>query len=148
MTGAEPLAPPERIRAIAIAAIRRADGALLVTSTVDPATGRTLVRPPGGGIDPGELAADAVVRELHEELGLEVAGPRLLGVLESIVGFAGRARHEHMFVFAVEVAADASWPSTTDAGHPVWWLEPARFADAEIDLVPVGLVGLLGAAPA
>ncbi|MBA3233107.1 MAG: NUDIX domain-containing protein [Propionibacteriales bacterium] len=29
----------------------------------------------GGGIDPGETAAEAVVRELREELGLEVADP-------------------------------------------------------------------------
>ena len=57
-------------RSIAIAVIRRADGALLVTSAVEPGTAetgtpRTLVRPPGGGIDPGESAADAVARELH-----------------------------------------------------------------------------------
>ncbi|MEO3884061.1 NUDIX domain-containing protein [Nonomuraea sp. B5E05] len=35
---------------------------------------------PGGGIDPDERPADAVVRELHEELGLEVEALGLIGV--------------------------------------------------------------------
>ncbi|WP_306232217.1 NUDIX domain-containing protein [Agrococcus beijingensis] len=135
--------PAERIRPIAIAVVRDAAGALLVTSAVDPSTGRTLARPPGGGIEPGELAADTVVRELLEELGLEVTGPRLLGVLENVFPFAGRTLHEHVFVFAVEAGADASLPSTTDAGHPVWWLPEARFDDPELDLVPAGLRELL-----
>jgi 8-oxo-dGTP pyrophosphatase MutT (NUDIX family) len=134
---------PERIRPIAIAVVRDAKGALLVTSAVDPTTGRTFARPPGGGIDPGELAADAVVRELQEELGVDAAAPRLLGVLEHRFAFGGRAGHEHVFVFAVEMPADASLPSTTDAGHPVWWLPAARFTAAELDLVPAGLLELL-----
>ncbi|TDE29630.1 NUDIX domain-containing protein [Nonomuraea mesophila] len=35
---------------------------------------------PGGGIDPDERPADAVVRELREELGLEVEARGLIGV--------------------------------------------------------------------
>ncbi|TDD01044.1 NUDIX domain-containing protein [Nonomuraea deserti] len=35
---------------------------------------------PGGGIDPDERPADAVVRELHEELGLEIEARGLIGV--------------------------------------------------------------------
>lgn len=130
-------------RAIAIAAIRRADGALLVTSAVEPGTGRTLVRPPGGGIEPGESAADAVARELQEELGLAVTGVAPLGVLEHRIAFAGRELHELVHVFAATMGADASLPSTTDAGHPVWWLPRDRFADPALEVVPAGLIGLL-----
>ena len=134
---------PDRIRPIAIAVVRGADGALLVTSAVEPATGRTLARPPGGGIEPGELASETIVRELREELGVEATAPRLLGVLESIFDYAGRTAHEHVFVFAIELGADASLPSTTDAGHPVWWLPVDRFDDLGLDLAPVGLVEML-----
>lgn len=139
--------PGSGIRAIAIAVIRRADGALLVTSATEPGTGRVLVRPPGGGIDPGESAADAVARELREELGVEVGAVvgavRPLGELEHRLTFAGRELHERVSVFAVDLPADAALPSTTDAGHPVWWLSAARFHDPAIELVPVGLVELL-----
>lgn len=139
---------PSEARPIAIAAIRRADGALLVTSAVEPgtaetATPRTLVRPPGGGIDPGETAADAVIRELREELGLEVTGVRPLGELKHRLPFAGRELHEHVHVFAAEMGADATLPSTTDAGHPVWWLTPERFHDAALEIVPAGLIALI-----
>lgn len=135
-------------RPIAIAVIRRADGALLVTSAVEPGTGRTLVRPPGGGIEHGETAADAVARELQEELGIEVARLAPLGELEHRVAFAGRELHEIVHVFAATMGADASLPPTTDAGHPVWWLPVDRFADPSLELVPAGLLELLEGGPA
>ena len=130
-------------RAIAIAVVRRADGALLVTSANEPGTGRMLVRPPGGGVDPGESAADAVVRELREELGVDGTGVRPLGDLEHRLTFAGRELHELVSVLAVDLAADASLPPTTDAGHPVWWLPADRFHDPALEVVPAGLIELL-----
>ncbi|WP_405218355.1 NUDIX domain-containing protein [Agrococcus sp. Ld7] len=133
-------------RSIAIALLWRADGALLVTSAVEPGTGRTLVRPPGGGIEPTEAAADAAVRELREELGVEISVGAPLGELEHRIAFAGRDLHELVHVFAATMAADAVIPPTTDAGHPVWWLEPERFDDPALEIVPAGLRRLLGGA--
>lgn len=40
----------------------------------DPAHGRYVWEPPGGGIEPGERAIDAARRELGEETGLPTAG--------------------------------------------------------------------------
>jgi mutator protein MutT len=137
---------PDRIRPIAIAIVRDDDGSLLVTSAVDPVTGRTFARPPGGGIEPGERAAEAIVRELDEELGVAAQSPRLLGVIEHVFEFAGRSLHEHVFVLEVDVAPDASLPSVTDADHPVWWLPASRFHDPRVVLVPEGLLALVEAA--
>jgi 8-oxo-dGTP pyrophosphatase MutT (NUDIX family) len=39
---------------------------------------------PGGKIDPGEDALSAARRELHEELGIEAAPERVLGVLDDL----------------------------------------------------------------
>lgn len=132
-------------RPIAIALLWRGDGALLVTSAVEPGTDRTLVRPPGGGIEPGETAGDAVARELREELGIEIAVGARLGEFEHRITFAGRDLHERVHVVEATMAADATVPPTTDAGHPVWWLEADRFDDPALEIVPAGLRRLLGA---
>ena len=35
---------------------------------------------PGGGVEPGESVSEAVVREVHEETGLDVRPVRLIGI--------------------------------------------------------------------
>jgi 8-oxo-dGTP pyrophosphatase MutT (NUDIX family) len=40
---------------------------------------------PGGGVDPGEDAAMAALRETHEELGVMLAGDAVLGLLDDFV---------------------------------------------------------------
>ncbi len=63
------------IRVIAIAVIARpTDGALLVYDGYDSVKRELYHRPLGGGIEFGETAEAAVRRELHEEIGVELAG--------------------------------------------------------------------------
>ncbi|MCB0532163.1 MAG: NUDIX domain-containing protein [Lewinellaceae bacterium] len=60
-------------------------------------------RPPGGGIEPGEYAADAMLREIQEELAAEVSKPVLVDVLENIFEYDGQTRHEIVFLFRATV---------------------------------------------
>ncbi|MEQ8449064.1 MAG: NUDIX domain-containing protein [Nitratireductor sp.] len=59
-------APAATIRIAAAAIVNRRGQMLLVRKT-----GTEIFMQPGGKIDPGETARDALVRELREELGLE-----------------------------------------------------------------------------
>jgi 8-oxo-dGTP pyrophosphatase MutT (NUDIX family) len=46
---------------------------------------------PGGGIDPGEGATDAALRELHEEVGLRLARAHVIGALDDYPTRSGYA---------------------------------------------------------
>jgi 8-oxo-dGTP pyrophosphatase MutT (NUDIX family) len=44
---------------------------------------------PGGRLDPGESQIDTALRELHEEVGLELAPPAVLGLLDDYATRSG-----------------------------------------------------------
>jgi ADP-ribose pyrophosphatase YjhB (NUDIX family) len=61
-------------------------------------------RPPGGGIDHGELSGEALIREFAEEVQAEVINPRFLGVLENVFRVEESVGHEIAFLYLVDFA--------------------------------------------
>jgi ADP-ribose pyrophosphatase YjhB (NUDIX family) len=80
----------------------RADDRFLVSEMTDRDDGRVYYRPPGGGIEFGERAAAAAMRELREEFHLDIDEPRLLGIVENIFDQHNGLHHEICFVFVAE----------------------------------------------
>lgn len=120
-------AAPKRIEVIARGVARR-DGALLVCRSMPG--GHAYL--PGGHVEPGEAAADALARELLEETGLESRVGPLLLVAEARFTQAGRPRHEINLVFHVEHRAGA-WPERVPSLEPdigFEWVAPDRLAQA------------------
>jgi ADP-ribose pyrophosphatase YjhB (NUDIX family) len=93
----------KRIRTLALAAVMHR-GRLLVSEGHDAAKRETFYRPFGGRIEFGERAAAATVRELREELGVEIVKPRYLGTLESIFTYDANPGHEIALIFACDLA--------------------------------------------
>lgn len=56
---------------------------------------------PGGGLEPGELPNECVIREVREETGLEVSVERLVGV------YAKPGRSELVFAFTCKITGGA-----------------------------------------
>jgi ADP-ribose pyrophosphatase YjhB (NUDIX family) len=93
------------IRPIAAAVIRDG-GRLLVWEDHDPATGEVVCVPLAGGIEFGETGAEAIARELQEEIGRAPAHVAFLGFFEDIFEWNGRRRHELWLVYDVELAGE------------------------------------------
>ena len=70
-----------RVKALAVI-VRPADGALLVCEGADGSVAG-YARTPGGSVEFGELAGEAVHREILEELGAELWSASLVAVLEN-----------------------------------------------------------------
>lgn len=136
------------IRPKAVCVFRRGDS-ILVCGERGAVSGEAFHVPPGGGIEFGERAVDAVRREIREELGAELRDPSLRGILENIFTFEGRPAHEIVFVFEARFA-DASLYERdeitgTDGGQPfvARWLPLTRLDAGGPPLYPEGLLDLI-----
>ncbi len=139
-----------RIRVKAFAVLRNAaESHHAVLRAHDPVKGQGFHRLLGGGIELGERAEAAVVREIAEELGATLLDPELLGVVENIFEFAGERGHEVVFVYAGRLAEGDHVPpeggTYADNGVPMWveW-RPLDDRVVDLPLYPGGVRELLG----
>jgi len=100
---------------LAVGAVVVADGhLLLVRRGTDPGRGRWSV--PGGRVERGESLEQAVVREVREETGVEVACGPLLGWVERI----GTAHHFVILDFAATAVGTSVPRAGDDAAEAAW----------------------------
>jgi ADP-ribose pyrophosphatase YjhB (NUDIX family) len=93
-----PRTPRQRIRTLALAVLIHRDH-LLCARGYDEVKQQTFFRPLGGGVEFGERAEDAAIRELREETGRAIVLRELLAVTENIFAFNGAAGHEICFEY-------------------------------------------------
>jgi ADP-ribose pyrophosphatase YjhB (NUDIX family) len=74
---------------------------------------------PGGGVEPGETAEEALRRELIEEASLVIRVQRLLYVSENLFVESGDYRHEVILYFLAE-AGETLPGAPTDLRHHEW----------------------------
>jgi ADP-ribose pyrophosphatase YjhB (NUDIX family) len=143
--------PPQHIRPIAIGLLRRED-ALLVMRVADASGQLAGLCPPGGGIEFGETAEAALIREFREEFdaAVEITGPP--AIFENRYLFNGRPGHEIVFAFPISSPALATkitgrYVVSEDNGSraAAEWISIDRLRDGEFDLFPPGLLAHLAA---
>jgi ADP-ribose pyrophosphatase YjhB (NUDIX family) len=136
-----------RIRTIVLGIFLHEDR-LLVFRGDDPARDVVFYRPLGGGVEFGERSADALIREMREELGAELAAVRYLGMIENIFTHAGKRGHEYALLYAARFTDPAFYirPAWTGVDNglaiPVLWKPLDDFRNGEL-LVPRELLAFL-----
>ncbi|MBP6925635.1 MAG: NUDIX domain-containing protein [Candidatus Pacebacteria bacterium] len=86
------------IRPNALVIIRK-DNYILAEKGVDNNTGKVFYRLLGGGIEFGELAIDALKREIKEELDATMIHEKFLCISQNIFEFNAKQGHEITFLF-------------------------------------------------
>jgi ADP-ribose pyrophosphatase YjhB (NUDIX family) len=98
-----------------VGAIAVHDGRLLlIRRGTGPAAGEWSI--PGGRVEAGETLAEAVVRELAEETGVEGVCDRMVGWVERI----GADHHHVILDFAVTVLEPGVLQAGSDAAEAAW----------------------------
>lgn len=89
---------------------------------------------PGGGVEPGEIAEEALRRELIEEASLVITVDRLLYVSENLFVESGDYRHEVILYFLARAGETLSG-APVDRRHHEWHAPdatPAAFLPPDV----------------
>ena len=127
---------------------------MLVELGRDEVKGESFCRLIGGSIDFGERGAEAVRRELREELGVDCEVERHLATLENLFTYEGEPGHEIVLIYECSIRDDQldsrdEW-QTEERGpsgvitHRLAWRPLDSFRSGGEILYPEGLLTLLG----
>lgn len=127
----DPAAPtPNTVKVAVSALVQDREGRILLIRRSD--NGKYSV--PGGGLEAGETVAQAVVREVHEETGIEVDVTELVGVFsnpEHVIAYDdGEVRQEFSICFRAQpIGGDLR---TSEESTEVEWVPPAELSERDI----------------
>jgi ADP-ribose pyrophosphatase YjhB (NUDIX family) len=138
-----------KIRPIVIGIFRQAN-TIFVFEGYDSVKDEVFYRPVGGGIEFGEHSRQALVREMQEEFGADIARLRHRATVENIFTHDGRPGHEIVFIYEAEFVDLAMYDQTLIIGKEddgslfrAVWKPLSDFHNGGPPLYPDGLLDLL-----
>lgn len=135
--GPAPAPTTARVVLVSAVALIDADGRVLLAQRPEGKSLAGLWEFPGGKVEPGETPEAALIRELHEELGIDTWGSCLAPL--TFASHSYESFHLLMPLFACR-----RWSGTPQPreGQKLAWVSPARLRDypmppADEPLIPV-----------
>ena len=127
----------ETVLAVAVALVD-ADDRVLIAKRPEGKTMAGLWEFPGGKVNPGELPETALVRELLEELGIDITESCLAPVT-----FASHLYDDFHLLMPLYVCR--VWEGTVEAreGQELKWVRPVRLGDYDMPPADAPLVAML-----
>jgi mutator protein MutT len=127
----DPTAPtPNSVKVAVSALVQDEQGRILLIRRSD--NGKYSV--PGGGLEAGETVAQAVVREVREETGIDVEVTELVGVFsnpEHVIAYDnGEVRQEFSICFRAQPIGGEL--RTSEESTEVEWVRPSELSDRDI----------------
>jgi ADP-ribose pyrophosphatase YjhB (NUDIX family) len=120
---------------------------ILVAPGHDDVKNERFFRPLGGAVEFGELAEEALHREIREELDREIENVVQLGVIENRFEYRGQPGHEVVFVFDASFVDRGVYSERTVTICEAGWDGPAEWLvlrePLPAPLYPAGLLGLV-----
>jgi 8-oxo-dGTP diphosphatase len=138
-TAAEPAATAAaRVVLVVAVALIDADGRVLLAQRPEGKAMAGLWEFPGGKVHQGETPETALIRELKEELGIDVAKSCLAPFTFASHGYAD-------FHLLMPLYLCRRWQGNVEAreGQALKWVRPARLADYPMPPADVPLVAML-----
>jgi len=135
----EPVQPGSRpLLLVAACALIDADGRVLLARRPEGKTMAGLWEFPGGKLAPGETPEAALVRELKEELGIDVA-------TSCLAAFAFASHAYERFHLLMPLYLCRRWKGTPAAreGQTLAWVRPARLGEYDMPAADKPLIPLL-----
>ena len=127
---------------------------MLVFEGFDQVKNKSFFRPLGGGIKFGESGAEALQREIKEEIGYQIEDTRYLGLIESRFMLRGEPGHEIVLVYSSRFTNIEIYSKQNILGHEsdgseikVRWVEISDFKENPGLLVPPELMDFITKIP-
>ena len=137
LPGEDPAGAPPLVLVAAVVLVD-ADGRVLLARRPEGKAMAGLWEFPGGKVDPGETPEAALIRELAEELGIDVAASCLAPFT-----FASHAYPEFHLLMPLYVCRKWSGIPTAREGQRLAWVRPARLAEYPMPPADKPLVAML-----
>jgi 8-oxo-dGTP pyrophosphatase MutT (NUDIX family) len=137
------------IRPIALTIINK-DDCILVAKGYDIFREKYFFRPIGGGIDFNEYSKEAAVREIKEEINLDILIDDFITIIENIYNYNGILTHEIVFIYKGKFKENEEYlknefdgVTSNNLQFKAYWIKIEDFKKGIKELHPFGLIHFL-----